>query len=114
VGIILGTAAYMSPEQAKGKPVDKRADIWAFGVVMYEMLAGVRLFHGETVSETLASVIKDDVRLDRLPASLAPSVRRVVARCLERDVRLRLRDVGEARIALSSASEPTPAPARPA
>jgi serine/threonine protein kinase len=116
MGVILGTAAYMSPEQAKGKPVDKRADIWAFGVVLYEMLAGARLFHGETVSEMLASVIKDDVRLDRLPAAVPAHVRRLLARCLERDARLRLRDIGEARVALSCppdlAVSPLPAASR--
>ncbi len=101
VGLILGTAAYMAPEQAAGRPIDKRADIWAFGVVLYEMLTGRRLFGGDTVSETLASVIKDDVRFDRLPAGVPRSVRRLLARCLLREPRLRLRDIGEARVLLS-------------
>ena len=102
-GIILGTTAYMAPEQAKGKPTDKRADIWAFGAVLYEMLTGRALFAGETASETLASVIKDEPPLDRLPAGVPPPVRRLIARCLERDPRLRLRDIGEARILLARA-----------
>jgi dipeptidyl aminopeptidase/acylaminoacyl peptidase len=99
-GIILGTAAYMSPEQARGRPVDKRADIWAFGVVLFEMLTGRPLFRGETVSETLASVIKDVPDLGALPAATPPRLRALVARCLEREPRRRLRDIGEARILL--------------
>jgi eukaryotic-like serine/threonine-protein kinase len=102
MGMILGTAAYMSPEQARGKPVDKRADIWAFGVVLFEMLAGSRLFEGETVSDTLAAVLTRPVDLDALPRSLPSSLRRLLARCLERDPKTRLRDIGEARIALES------------
>jgi eukaryotic-like serine/threonine-protein kinase len=99
-GIILGTAAYMAPEQARGKAVDKRADIWAFGVVLFEMLTGETLFGAETISETLAAVIKDPPRLERLPADTPPAIRRLLARCLERDPMLRLRDIGEARILL--------------
>ena len=102
-GAILGTAGYMSPEQARGRAADKRADIWAFGVVLYEMLAGRPLFGGETVTETIASVIKDPLRLDALPPATPPALRRLLARCLERDPKLRLRDIGEARIALRSA-----------
>jgi Tol biopolymer transport system component len=102
-GIILGTAAYMAPEQAKGKAVDKRADVWAFGVVLYEMLTGQTLFRAESMSETLAAVIKDSPQLDRLPADTPPAIRRLIARCLERDPRQRLRDIGEARILLDSA-----------
>ncbi len=101
VGSILGTAAYMAPEQARGRAIDKRADIWAFGCVLYEMLTGRRPFVGETITETLAAVMKDPVPLERLPASTPPSVRRLIARCLERDPTLRLRDIGEARIALT-------------
>nr|MDP9324027.1 serine/threonine-protein kinase [Acidobacteriota bacterium] len=100
-GLILGTAAYMSPEQAKGRVVDKRADIWAFGCVLFEMLAGQSLFAGDTLSETLASVIKDEPRLDRLPGATPAKLRRILARCLERDPKLRLRDIGEARILLA-------------
>jgi len=101
IGMIIGTAAYMSPEQAKGKAVDKRADIWAFGVVLYEMLTGTRAFKGDDVSETLASVLKDAPDFSALPASTPPRLRALLGRCLERDVKLRLRDMGEARIALS-------------
>jgi serine/threonine protein kinase/Tol biopolymer transport system component len=103
VGVLLGTAAYMSPEQARGGQVDKRADIWAFGVVLYEMLAGRRLFDEATVSDTLAGVLKSDVKLDALPREVPSSVRRLIGRCLTRDLRRRLRDVGEARIALEDA-----------
>jgi len=91
----------MAPEQAKGRPVDKRADIWAFGVVLFEMLTGRRLFHGETATETIAAVIKDDIPLDQLPPTVPPAIRRLIARCLERDPRQRLRDMGEARIVLA-------------
>ncbi len=110
-GVILGTAGYMSPEQAKGRSADKRADIWAFGVVIYELLTGRRLFGGETVTETIASVIKDVPRLDALPAGTPPAVRRLLARCLERDPKMRLRDIGEARIMLRSALDPSSADA---
>src|SRR5215468_1616707 len=99
-GVILGTAGYMAPEQAKGKAVDKRADIWAFGVVLYEMLAARRLFEGETVPETLAAVMMKDPALDALPAATPAAVRKLLRRCLERDVRRRLRDIGDARIAI--------------
>ena len=95
LGVILGTAAYMAPEQAKGKGVDKRADIWAFGVVLYEMLTGRRAFDGEDISEILASVIKGSANLDRLPAGTPPRLRELVARCLEKDVRKRFRDIGD-------------------
>ena len=83
-GMILGTAAYMSPEQARGGPVEKRADIWAFGVVLYEMLTGRRLFDEPTVSDTLAAVLKSDVALDALPRTTPVTVRALVARCLTR------------------------------
>ena len=102
-GMILGTAAYMSPEQARGSAVDKRADIWAFGVVLWEMLAGKRLFHGETVSDTLAAVLRQDVDIDALPASVPPAIRRLLGRCLERNPKNRLRDIGEARVAIVEA-----------
>ncbi|MCC6652870.1 MAG: serine/threonine-protein kinase [Candidatus Eisenbacteria bacterium] len=102
-GVILGTAAYMSPEQARGRTADRRADIWSFGVVMYEMFTGARPFAGETVSEILASVIKDPVDFAALPSTLPPHVRALVERCLTRDPAERLRDIGEARIALSPA-----------
>ncbi len=102
-GIILGTAAYMSPEQAAGQEVDRRCDIWSFGVVLYEMLTGDRLFAGETVSHTLADVLRAPIDLSALPDSLPPSIRTLVARCIERDPKRRLRDIGEARIALQDA-----------
>ena len=105
-GMIIGAAAYMSPEQAKGKAVDKRADIWAFGVVVYEMLCGARLFKGEDVSDTLAAVLRQDVDFAGLPADVPPSVRRLVARCLERDLKRRLRDIGEARVLLENPTSP--------
>ena len=99
-GVLLGTAAYMSPEQAKGKPVDRCADVWAFGVVLFEMLTGTKLFSGETISETLASVIKDEPALDRLPAETPEHIRWLLHRCLTKDPTERLRDIGEARIAI--------------
>jgi eukaryotic-like serine/threonine-protein kinase len=114
-GLILGTAAYMSPEQARGAVVDRRADIWAFGVVVYEMLTGRRLFAGETVSDVLAAVLRQEVDLSALPVETPPQLRNLIARCLERDARLRLRDIGEARVLLSRPLAATDAPAdRPA
>ena len=92
VGVVLGTAAYMSPEQAKGKSVDKRADIWAFGVVLYEMLTGKRMFTGETITELLGSVLKEEPDLSRVP----DRVRRLLRACLEKDPQRRLRDIGDA------------------
>ena len=83
MGMIIGTAAYMSPEQARGKAVDKRTDIWAFGVVLYEMLSGARPFQGEDVSLTLASVMKSDVNVATLPHDVPPTVRTVLDRCLQ-------------------------------
>jgi len=100
LGVILGTAAYMSPEQARGGAVDKRADIWAFGVVLYEMLTGARLFAADTVSDTLAGVLKSEIDFSTLPASTPPAVRRLLRRCLERDRKNRLHDIADARIVL--------------
>jgi len=97
-GVIMGTAGYMAPEQAAGKTVDRRADIWSFGVVLYELLMGKTLFDGETVTHTLAAVLKDAIDFDALKAP-AP-VRELVRRCLERDPRNRLQAIGEARIAI--------------
>ncbi|TAK12226.1 MAG: serine/threonine-protein kinase [Acidobacteria bacterium] len=105
MGMIIGTAAYMSPEQAKGRAVDKRADIWAFGAVLYEMCTGTRAFKGDDVSDTLASVLKDTADLGALPASAPPRLRALIARCLERDVKLRLRDIGEARVELAKIAD---------
>jgi serine/threonine-protein kinase len=102
-GLILGTAAYMSPEQARGKAVDKRADIWAFGVVLFEMLTGRRLFDGETVSDTLAAVLTREIDWTALPRQTPAGVRRLLRRCLDRDPRNRLRDIGEARVAFGPA-----------
>ena len=106
-GVILGTAAYMSPEQARGKVVDKRADIWAFGCVLFEMLTGRAVFSGDTATETLAAVMRDEPPLDQLPASTPLAVRRLLARCFERDSKRRLRDIGEARIAIDEADAPS-------
>ncbi len=101
-GMILGTAAYMAPEQAKGFTVDKRADIWAFGVVLYEMLTGTRLFEAPTVPETLAQVLTRTPDLDALPASTPPAIRGLLGRCFERQPKRRLRDIGEARVLLDA------------
>lgn len=108
LGMIIGTAAYMSPEQAKGRPVDKRADIWSFGVVLYEMLTGKRAFRGEDVSDTLASVLKDKLPMEALPEGTPPRLQRVIERCLERDLKNRLRDIGEARFELSKIESGAP------
>jgi Tol biopolymer transport system component len=100
LGVILGTASYMAPEQAAGKQVDRRADIWAFGVVLWEMLTGRRLFDGETVSHTLADVLRAPIHLAQLPAGTPRTIRELVTRCLDRDASTRLRDIGEARIVI--------------
>src|SRR5215813_2110815 len=113
VGAILGTAAYMSPEQARGSTVDRRTDIWAFGAVLWEMLTGKRAFEGETVSDTLASVLRAPIEWETLPASVPPAIVKLLRRCLERDPKKRLRDIGEARILLESSAEAL-APAAPA
>src|SRR5207248_9956747 len=97
---IMGSAAYMSPEQAAGKVVDKRSDIWSFGVVLYEMITGARLFAGETISHTLADVLRAPIDFGKLQASTPAPVAELVKRCLDRDVKSRLRDIGEARIAI--------------
>jgi Tol biopolymer transport system component len=99
-GMILGTAAYMSPEQAKGRLADKRADIWAFGVVFYEVLTGSRLFGGDSVAETLGLIFSREPDLARLPAATPARVRILIARCLVKDPRQRLRDIGDARLEL--------------
>ncbi len=118
IGVILGTAAYMSPEQASGKTADRRADIWGFGAVLYEMLSGKRAFAGESVSDTLASVLKVDPDWNALPAETPASIRRLIQRCLTKDRKQRLQAIGEARIAIdeslsggtsSETTEPTPA-----
>ncbi|MGH9657179.1 MAG: serine/threonine-protein kinase, partial [Bryobacteraceae bacterium] len=102
-GVILGSAAYMSPEQGRGRPADRRSDIWSYGVVFTEMLTGRAAYSGELVADVLASVIRDTPRLDRLPAETPPAIRKLLARCLERDPRQRLQAIGEARIAIDEA-----------
>jgi serine/threonine-protein kinase len=112
VGTLLGTAAYMSPEQAKGRAADKRSDVWAFGCVLFEMATGRRAFEGEDVSETIASVLRGAPDWTALPAGLPGSFARVLRRCLERDRTRRLRDIGDARIELqdlAAGGEPAPA-----
>jgi serine/threonine-protein kinase len=101
MGLILGTAAYMSPEQAKGREADKRSDIWAFGAVLYEMLTGKRAFHGEDMSDTLASVLKSDPDWTLLPAGLSPAVRTLVEKCLVKDRRTRIADISVAKFLLA-------------
>ena len=105
MGMIIGTAAYMSPEQARGKVVDKRTDIWAFGVVLYEMLSGARPFQGEDVSLTLASVMKSDVNVTKLPGEVPAAIRTVLDRCLEKDPKHRIRDIGDVSLAMAGAFE---------
>jgi serine/threonine protein kinase/Tol biopolymer transport system component len=99
-GAVLGTPGYMSPEQATGAPLDRRADIWAFGVVLFEMLTGRRLYRGASVTEALAASIRDEPRWDELPGETPAAIRRLLKRSLEKDPKRRLRDIGEARIAL--------------
>jgi serine/threonine-protein kinase len=104
-GVILGTAPYMSPEQARGRPVDRRSDIWSFGVVLYECLTGASPYVGETVSDSIAAILQADVDLDRLPVGTPRLVRRVLRRCLARDKDRRYRDIGDVRLELFEARE---------
>jgi hypothetical protein len=97
-GMLMGTAAYMSPEQARGNTVDRRCDVWAFGVVLWEMLCGKKLFDGKTTSDILAGVLRQEISFDPLPADSPPALRRLIERCLQRDHRRRLRDIGDARL----------------
>jgi Tol biopolymer transport system component len=117
-GVILGTAAYMSPEQAKGKPIDRRTDIWAFGAVVFEMLTGTRQFDGETISEMIAAVLKSEPDWKALPPATPPALKRLLRRCLEKDPRHRLRDIGDARVILeeimSGRTDERPAEVAPA
>jgi len=108
-GLLLGTAGYMSPEQARGKAVDRRTDVWALGVVLFEMLTGRSLFGGETVSDTLAAVLRQEIDWHRLPAETPAGVRRVLRRCLERDVRHRFHEIADVRIELEQAISEAPA-----
>ena len=107
-GILLGTAAYMSPEQARGQAVDKRADIWAFGCVLYEMLAGRAAFSGSTVSDTLAAILERDPDWTTLPSAVPAAIHRLLRRCLQKDARLRLHDIADARIEIDEAQLPGP------
>jgi len=113
MGMILGTAAYMAPEQARGRLVDKRADIWAFGLVLYEMLTGRAAFAGDTITDILAAVVTREPDWAALPATTPASIRRMLTRCFEKDPKRRLRDIGDARleieetIARGPAAEPT-------
>src|SRR5262245_49229695 len=103
VGVLLGTAAYMSPEQAKGRPADRRSDVWAFGCVLYEVLVGSRAFEGEDVSDTLANVLKAQPDWSALPATVPSSIRRLLRRSLEKDRKRRLSDMGDARLEIDEA-----------
>jgi len=116
LGVILGTAAYMAPEQAKGKPIDKRVDIWAFGCVLYEMLTGTRPFGGEDVTDTLAAIVRGEPDWSALPSDTPPNIRTLLRRCLEKDRRERLPDIGAARLELKEGAfhAPVPAAAAPA
>src|SRR5262245_9596012 len=105
-GLVLGTPTYMSPEQARGKPVDRRTDVWAFGCVLYECLTGRRAFDGETVADVIAAVLEKEPDDARLPAATPARVRTLLARCFDKDPRRRLRDVGEARVLLERSDEP--------
>ncbi len=108
-GVILGTAEFMSPEQARGKAVDKRTDIWAFGCVLYEMLTGWRIFQGETISDVLAAILTAEPDWSRLPKQTPPRVRDLLVRCLKKDANERLRDIGDARLELGSSLDEAPA-----
>ncbi|MBI4910278.1 MAG: serine/threonine-protein kinase [Acidobacteria bacterium] len=109
-GTIMGTPGYMSPEQAAGKTVDRRTDIWAFGVVLWEMLSGRKLFEGETLVHTLAEVVNGKIDLENLPKDTPPTIHSILQRCLDRDVKTRLQWIGEARVAIQKyQSDPTPA-----
>ena len=111
MGMIIGTAAYMAPEQAKGKVADKRADVWAFGVVLFEMLTGRRTFEGDDISEVMAGVIKSEPEWDTLPTELSPAVVTYLRRCLQKDPRERIRDIGDVRLAMAGAFDlPAPPP----
>jgi serine/threonine protein kinase len=110
MGTILGTPAYMSPEQAGGKPVDKRADIWSFGVVLWEMLTGKRLFAGDTITQTLADVLRGPIDFENLPRATPAAIKSLLRRCLDRNEKSRLRDIGEARVAIDAQETDESAP----
>ena len=109
-GIVMGTAPYMSPEQARGLPVDKRTDIWAFGCVLFELLTGARAFRGESVTDILAAVINSEPDLAELPEAVTPGLRTLLTRCLQKDTKQRLRDIGDVRIELEMATTQAAAP----
>ena len=118
LGMILGTAAYMAPEQARGRAVDRRADVWSFGCVLFELLTGRRAFEGDEITDVLARVLERDADLSALPAATPPALRHLISRCLTKDPKARLRDIGEARIAIdemvagkASGAPPAPVPA---
>ncbi|HEV8132810.1 MAG TPA: protein kinase, partial [Acidobacteriota bacterium] len=111
-GVILGTAAYMSPEQARGKPLDKRTDIWSFGCVLYECLAGRQAFTGETVTDIIAAIVKNDPEWALLPATTPPNIQLLLRRCLQKDRNIRLHDIADARIEIDEALK-APSPALP-
>ena len=118
VGVLLGTAAYMAPEQARGRATDRRADIWAFGCVLFEMFSGQQAFPGSDVTEVLAAVLKSEPDWKSLPVSTPPRVRTVLEQCLQKDSKLRIRDIGDVRLALDGAFEtvvaaPVPTPMAP-
>ncbi|HJZ75014.1 MAG TPA: protein kinase, partial [Vicinamibacterales bacterium] len=106
LGLILGTAAYMPPEQALGKSVDQRSDIWAFGCVLYEMLSGRRPFDGDTVTDTFALILEREPDWELLPAATPESIRTLLDRCLRKDPRRRLHDIADARLDLEEAERP--------
>ena len=110
MGMVIGTAAYMAPEQAKGKTVDKRADVWAFGAVLYEMLTGQKPFTGKDVSDTLAAVLRIDADFDALPAGTPPGLRQVLKACLQKEPKDRVRDIGDVSLAMAGTFD-TPSPA---
>ena len=115
-GTVLGTAAYMSPEQARGQALDKRTDIWSFGLVLFEMLTGKGMYAGKSLTETLGAVIHEDPSLEELPRETPPTIGQLIERCLRKDSRMRLRDMGDARIAIDEClsgtiqEDPLPAP----
>ena len=106
-GIILGTAAYMAPEQARGKAADTRADIWAFGAVLFEMLAGIRPFPGDEISDTLAGILKSEPAWEALPRDTSAAIRRLLRRCLQKDRQQRLQHIGDARLEIDEAQRQT-------
>jgi len=113
-GVILGTAPYMSPEQARGTSVDKRADVWAFGCCLYEALTGRPAFRGDTMSDTIAAILKNEPDWDALPSSMPGSMKRLLRRCFQKKPEQRLRDIGDARLEIEDAesAEPDASPAR--